>query len=411
VAKVAKVTLRVAHAKGCANATKTALDSLDGCTCKPSFYTFHRDRSGRVVKGARVRDRRVADRAVTALQADLDAGRAGVRDQRNTDFGTWADTWLAQSRAKENTLRLYRHSVSVGKRAFTGLTLREIHASDITTFLDLLREDGEERNRPPNETTLAKHLRNLHSCFAAAVPEYVAFNPVDLLHRSVRPRVESDRWDYFTNEELERLWQSFEKRNDTFGLYLSKAAVVTGLRLGELIALERRDVNLPGRLLNVSKTFTPRIGVTTPKSRKGRTLNLSEDAARVLRDWFELRSADLFQPDALIFPGSAGNHFEQSNGTKRHLYPAMQNAQPLDGNRLKKGEWGIARLGERGNPRSFHSFRHTYARLVLEAGGDRFWLQQQLGHSTAAMTERYSMWSKTAEQAQAASFASGAFRV
>ena len=161
----------------------------------------------------------------------------------------------------------------------------------------------------------------------------------------------------------------------------------------------------------MSKTFTPRIGVTSPKSRKGRTVNLSDDAARVLRVWFELRSADLFQPDALVFPGPSGKHFEQSNGTKRHLYPAMEHAEPQEGKRLKKDEWGIARLGERGNPRSFHSLRHTYARLVLEAGGDRFWLQQQLGHSNAAMTERYSMWSKSAERAQAASFAAGAFQV
>ena len=89
----------------------------------------------------------------------------------------------------------------------------------------------------------------------------------------------------------------------------------------------------------------------------------------------------------------------------------MEHADPPKAKRLKQGEWGIPRIGERSNPRSFHSFRHTYARLVLEAGGDRFWLQQQLGHSNAAMTERYSMWSKAAEQAQADSFATGAFHV
>jgi integrase len=408
---MAKVSLRVAHAKGCANESKTALDSLQGCTCKPSYYTFHRDRNGKVKKGPRVRDRRAADRAVTALQADLDAGRVGVREERNITFDRWADTWLSQSRAKENTLRLYRHSVSVAKRAFADLTLREIQSSDITAFLDLLLEDGDERGRPPNETTLAKHLRNLHSCFAAAVPEYAAVNPVDLLHRSVRPRVQSDRWDYFTNGELARLWRSFEKRKDTFGLYLSKAAAVTGLRIGELVALERRDVDLANRRLTVSKTYTPRIGITTPKSRKGRTVNLSDDAAGVLRDWFELRSADFFKPDALVFPRPSCGYFEQSNATKRHLYPAMEHADAPEGTRLKKGEWGIPRIGERGNPRSFHSFRHTYARLVLEAGGDRFWLQQQLGHLNAAMTERYSMWSKAEKQAQAASFPAGAFQV
>jgi integrase len=408
---VAKVALRVAHGKNCVNATKTSLKSLEGCGCKPSYYTFHRDRNGRVVKGVRVRDRRVANQAATKLQAELDAGRVGIQQERNKTFAEWADIWLAQSRAKENTLRLYRHSVAVGKRAFADLRLREIQGSDITRFIDLLIDDGRARKRPPNETTQAKHLRNLHSCFAAAVPEYIAINPVDLLHRSVRPHASSEAWDYFTDPELGRLWASFTRREDKVGLYLSKVAVATGLRLGELMALERRDVNLADRTLMVSKTYTPRIGITTPKSRKGRTVHLSEDATRVLREWLELRSADLFKPDALLFPNTRGSYLEQTNVTKRMLYPAMEEAEAPQGKRLRKGEWGIPRIGERSNPRSFHSFRHTFARLVLEAGGDRFWLQQQLGHSSAAMTERYSMWSKEAERRQADELAAGSFPV
>jgi integrase len=408
---VASVSLRVAHRKDCANATKTALDSLDGCTCKPSYYTFHRDRTGKPVKGTRLRDRRVADRARTALQAELDAGRVGIRQERNITFNEWADTWVEQHTAKPSTLDLYRYTVSVAKRAFGALTLREIEASDIQKFFELLREGAEERRRRITSTTLSRHYRTLHSCLAAAVPEYVAVNPATLLNRSFRPRAESERWDYFTDHELARLWSSFAKREDELGLYLSKAAVTTGLRIGELAALKRKDVDLNGRTLTVREAYRTGVGVSAPKSGKGRTVHLTEDAVAVLRDWIELRSAQLFQSDALLFANGAGGHVDRTNVTGRMLYPAMRDAQAPEGKRLKKGEWGIPRLGERGNPRSFHSFRHTFARLVLEAGGDRFWLQQQLGHSTAAMTERYSMWSKAAEQAQAASFAVGSFQV
>jgi integrase len=408
---MATVSLRVAHRKNCAKATKTALDSLDGCSCKPSYYTFHRDRTGRPVKGARLRDRRVAERVRTALQADLDAGRVGLRQERNIDFATWADTWLEQHTAKASTLGLYKHTVSVAKRSLGTLTLREIEASDIRKFFDLLRDEAAERKRRITSTTLARHYRTLHSCLAAAVPEYVAVNPATLLNRSFRPKAESERWDYFTDDEVARLWKSFEKREDMLGLYLSKVAVTTGLRIGELAAVTRGDLDLRQRTLSVRQAYRTEVGVSAPKSGKGRTVHLTEDAAAVLRDWLELRSAQLFQPDALLFPNGSGRHLDRANVTKRLLYPAMRDAQPAERKRLKKGEWGIPRIGERGNPRSFHSLRHTFARLVLEAGGDRFWLQQQLGHSTAAMTERYSMWSKAAERAQAASFATGAFRV
>jgi hypothetical protein len=33
-----KASLRVAHSSKCANRNATALKSLKGCTCKPSYY-------------------------------------------------------------------------------------------------------------------------------------------------------------------------------------------------------------------------------------------------------------------------------------------------------------------------------------------------------------------------------------
>lgn len=38
---------------------------------------------------------------------------------------------------------------------------------------------------------------------------------------------------------------------------------------------------------------------------------------------------------------------------------------------------------------SIHLFRHTYAKLYIQAGGDPFRLQKLLGHSDLAMTRKY----------------------
>ena len=60
------VSVRVAHQGKCANSTKTSLDSVgrgSGCTCKPSYYTFHREPLGgdryKPVKGKRVRNYKI----------------------------------------------------------------------------------------------------------------------------------------------------------------------------------------------------------------------------------------------------------------------------------------------------------------------------------------------------------------
>ncbi len=38
---------------------------------------------------------------------------------------------------------------------------------------------------------------------------------------------------------------------------------------------------------------------------------------------------------------------------------------------------------------SMHLFRHTYAKLYIQAGGDPFRLQKLLGHADLTMTRRY----------------------
>ena len=93
-------------------------------------------------------------------------------------------------------------------------------------------------------------------------------NPATLLNRSFRPKAESERWDYFTDDELARLWRSFEARKDTLGLYLSKAAVTTGLRIGEIAALTRKDLDLKARTLTVRQAYRPRLAC--PRRSQGR---------------------------------------------------------------------------------------------------------------------------------------------
>ena len=51
---------------------------------------------------------------------------------------------------------------------------------------------------------------------------------------------------------------------------------------------------------------------------------------------------------------------------RRELYPAMERA-------------GIARIGPTGEKRTFHSLRHTFARLAIEHNRPIFWPSKHLG--------------------------------
>lgn len=74
-----RASLRVAHSSKCAIPNATTLESASktaGCTCQPSYFTFHRARDGRVVKGERVHDKQSGQRMLTKVQHELDSGTA-----------------------------------------------------------------------------------------------------------------------------------------------------------------------------------------------------------------------------------------------------------------------------------------------------------------------------------------------
>jgi integrase len=103
------------------------------------------------------------------------------------------------------------------------------------------------------------------------------------------------------------------------------------MRLGELSALPRADVDLGRRVMTVKRTYTAGVGVTTPKSGKGRTVNLTENAARAFREWFEIQGVR--GKDALVFANEGGGYLDPAAILKRKLYKAMLDADAAEGRR------------------------------------------------------------------------------
>ena len=62
----------------------------------------------------------------------------------------------------------------------------------------------------------------------------------------------------------------------------------------------------------------------------------------------------------------------------------------------------IDRVGPYGKKRTWHSLRHTYARLWIEGGGNIYALSAQLGHSSVRVTtDRYGHFSRKASKLEA----------
>jgi integrase len=177
---------------------------------------------------------------------------------------------------------------------------------------------------------------------------------------------------------------------------LCLVALKTGMRQGELTALRWCDVDLADAVVRVRRSRT---GGTlgTPKNRERRDVDVVSDVVDLLA---EIRG-EQGRPngESLVFPGhNPGGFLTPSVVLRRHLYPAMARA-------------GIPRIGPTQEKRTFHSFRHTFAKRALENGAQITWLSRHLGHSTLKVTtDIYGHWERAERKLQAAKM-EGAFPI
>jgi integrase len=124
--------------------------------------------------------------------------------------------------------------------------VRRLTVADVRRFNDLLVE------QKLSSSTRAKHLRVLHGCLAAAVPEYSARNPVRELPRNQKPRPVKKESAYFESSEIPLLFGALP--NDVYRVVLL-TALKTGMRLGELLALTWGDIDLQDETVRVRRSL------------------------------------------------------------------------------------------------------------------------------------------------------------
>jgi integrase len=333
-----------------------------GCTCVPNHYVVVRrgKRNEKIPAGT---SRKEAKKLLTRIQAQHDDG--SYRAQKTIRFEDWADIWIdSLDGVKENTRDSYRPTIDYAKRAFGWKQVRKLEPQDAREFLRVIQKAGAGRS------TQSKHLRVLGSCLSSAIAHgYAARNPVRELPKSERPRTEAKESAYFTNDELPLVFAKLPT-----GLYrtLFELALKTGMRQGELIALRWGDVDLTGAVIRVRANFTAG-RLTDTKNRERRDVFLTADAVELLgRWWGEGGESD---DEALVFPGFGGSGYLSASALVGVLYDAMEAAE-------------VPRVGPTGEKRTFHSLRHTFARIALEAHRPLAWVSRHLGHSGVQVTDK-----------------------
>ena len=187
----------------------------------------------------------------------------------------------------------------------------------------------------------------------------------------IAPKQQQRELPIFALSEQEQL-VTYAKKNInlcTIGILLS---LYTGIRLGELCALQWCDINLDWGTVQITKTiqriknvdgnskFKTKIVIGKPKSQKSiRTIPLP----------------DFFIEYLLQFRDRQNSKYYLLSGQSKYIEPRIFQT------RFKKY---LKKVGI--DNKNFHSLRHTFATRAIESGFDIKTLSEILGHSSVKFT-------------------------
>jgi integrase/recombinase XerC len=140
----------------------------------------------------------------------------------------------------------------------------------------------------------------------------------------------------------------------------------TGVRVGELVALDVRDVDLTARQVRV-------LG----KGRKERVVPLPQLACEALADWLEARR----RPGVLAEP-----LFISLRGRRAAADGQPRRLGARDVRRVLAKRAAGAGIADRVHP---HRLRHSYATHLLDMGAGLRDIQELLGHASLSTTQKY----------------------
>lgn len=173
-------------------------------------------------------------------------------------------------------------------------------------------------------------------------------------------KAESRSITFLEREQVERLLNQPDNLRDKAIL---ETLFSTGLRVSELVKLNRDQINLERREFGV-------VG----KGRKPRVVFLSQTAAQWLKKYLNSRD-DPFKP---LFIRTSGKKPTDSDESRRL---SARSVQRLVEKYVKK-----ARLPVKITP---HGLRHSFATDLLRSGADLRAIQELLGHKSVSTTQVY----------------------
>ena len=309
----------------------------------------------------------VANKLAKALSSREDGL---VFDAGKQTVGEYLERWLEEcvkGTVRASTFDRYKYTIGPHiKPALGRMKLKSLTPAHVRGFY---RERLDAGLAP---ATVHKMHAVLHKALDQAVADGLI--PRNAAAALKLPCIDREEIAPLTAEEANRLIEA--ARGDRLeALYV--LALHTGLRQGELLALNWEDLDLEAGTLQVRRTLTHRGGkhfLSEPKTKKSRrTVRLTAGAIADLQDYLKRQIEEmdhlgsLYKPIGLVFANEIGGIVNPSNLRNRSFARRLMHA-------------GLSAETR------FHDLRHTCATLLLSRNVNPKIVSEMLGHANISIT-------------------------
>jgi integrase len=245
--------------------------------------------------------------------------------------------------------------------------VENITRADMIDYLMKSRNDG--FSTPETELRLIV----MNGIFKRAISEGLMLSaPTSDVKQEIRLRRVKTNKDPLNFEETKHVLTVLDKH---FGVYawfypMVYTAVKTGLRLGELLALQWECIDFHSKQIHVKRTYDREFG--PPKHNKERLVDMPDSLVSVLKSHLSVQKKrglkiGLGEAPELVFCNEWGR-VNQQNQIRR--------------------VWKRLLIKADIRYHKFHSTRSTYASHLISLGADIYYVSKQLGHHSVTITER-----------------------
>ena len=292
-----------------------------------------------------------------------------VKIRADMPFGEWMEFWYenySKPMLRPNSQRSYEDFIRLYIRPKLGsVPLNRLTMNDLQRFFNWMRKDGRTLHRETRGGGLSDNMvRNCHSLCRRALEKAVAErlivkNPIE---ECKAPPIRRKEMHLLSREELQKLLIQ-ARAEGYYEVFLLE--LTTGLRVGELMALQWDDLNFNTGELRIERQVyrtKEELLIQEPKTKASiRTVILPPPVVEALKEYKKTVSSRWMFPsskkeDAPLAPAAASHR----------LSKILSHA-------------GCKKV-------RFHDLRHVFATNALEHGMDVKTLSTVIGHVSSATT-------------------------